>query len=1022
MPSFLQPTMPSSLSVADSPTVARPNVSRPQAKKNDSYEDSVSYAMHPTALFPAATVGRMTAPAKNSSNPDAFLDEYTPKASLPQEEQQQGSPVYSLEAVSIQDPDEDNDQATTKSASTERAASSSVPASNSPWNLAKRSDIVGLGFDYEFDSPVASRRSSGASTLARRVSTGRAGSIDGGKLPSKTMAHRRQSGSKSSFAHLPPSPAAVPPAHLTSASSVVPTVPFPGIGASSSVAAPRSPAAHATSTAGRTPEHATRFSHQSHHSSPSLIAASILRQTRDPDGRDIDMDVAAAADEGTAEALRKLDGLSSPRLSRVFSSSSTPASKDSVPPPVASGSRSRTTSRGAEAGTPRVPTPVRAESEERQHVRRRTKSSASGVSASGSDRDRDRRFVEDDKGSSLLPPSPVRSAGNSPASTSSAVFPSSSIPRSPHLSLTGQHHGHGQSQGESPNSSAAAAHVFAAPSSSSQQRQQQGSRPGSSGYDNNGGDPYSSSSLPSKRGSASSVSLTAASLDSTSGTSFSARSGQSSQVYNGGSGNIIGKTRRSSAGSDVSSMLSSGEARGGFAQDEQDHYHHHFHHHHTSNVNAIPPVPPLPKDWETYTPSSMTMPTAVFTGPGAAGSSSTPTSAQSSPRVPQYAQHQQQQSSGLKGSPHAPEVDTAGTMVFSSNSTSSSNGTSPMPSSSASIKAPRKWSISNAFGGGKSSKSPKSPAIKESASFSDLLSAPGEPTSTSSSGLGFRNRKLSLGGAPGDASGGGRLGRRFAASTNDIVGLATNGSSEPITAPRHHRYSRGSISRSGSKTLLQQQDARTRTTSQSSSSTARAGDAGAGVPSLVTTSPGKSRSSLISPRRTPSGIPFFSRSGGGAAGADTRTSKASTLTGDESQGSAARSVPPSPNPSTDAAGSVEEKSGRKSILGLNFRRSKDKDKDKERDRTASTTTGAQAYKRQTIGTTTNAATMPNTKIPGAKVADEFGRRVSGGMIASASTTSLPVAAATSTRRRGKVRVVHLAKCSSIETFWSNADP
>lgn len=96
----------------------------------------------------------------------------------------------------------------------------------------------------------------------------------------------------------------------------------------------------------------------------------------------------------------------------------------------------------------------------------------------------------------------------------------------------------------------------------------------------------------------------------------------------------------------------------------------------------------------------------------------------------------------------------------------------------------------------------------------------------------------------------------------------------------------------------------------SSSSTAnppKTADSAGSAPSLLATSPGRSRSSLLSPRRTPSGIPFFSRKSSNHATTAAGTSDSPAL--------------PS-SPKSTHSGSQEdrglEKTGRKSILGINL--------------------------------------------------------------------------------------------------------
>ncbi|ORY79331.1 hypothetical protein BCR35DRAFT_97550 [Leucosporidium creatinivorum] len=555
---------------ADSPSATRQPATRPAPRPVSSYEDSsssrsASYAMHPSALFPSTASSQSKATPPKPTSLDDFTNEPTPFAqpNFSRQHQQQHppqSPVYSLEAVSIPDdlsglaepPQETlrHSQLVEETPSAQQFESmalqkrrsmvgtSSAPnsAAGGSWTTtAPAPNVVGLGFDYDSQgaeakggdaSAQAQRRASSgsmqATTHARRSSSGRAYSVDAGataKLPTKTMAHRRQSASKSGFAHLPPSPAA-PVATQALANTGVPIIPFTLPTTTTTAASTSTTAAQPPHTPGRTPDMA-RLSHHSHHSSPSIIAASILRQTRDPEGRDIDMDVAAAADEGTAEALRKLDGLSSPRLSKVFSSG-----------PASTGSRSRTTSRSGDATTP--PALLRRDSEEVK-ARRRTRSST-GASVSALAKDVEQAMMESTSAKPTPRPtsSHTHAPGGSPAPAQSPAFAlasGSQMPRSPLVPSSEPH-----------SSSTARA----------------SSRPGSSG---NGNEVPFPSVSPFKRGSSSSASLAAGtstsasgSHDSTSGTSISG-----SFVATTAAKSSSLKNRRGSVGSDVSSIMGSGE-------------------------------------------------------------------------------------------------------------------------------------------------------------------------------------------------------------------------------------------------------------------------------------------------------------------------------------------------------------------------------------------------------------------------------------------------------------------------------
>lgn len=916
---FTQPANARTIS-SDSNDFSRSTASssRPAGRPVSNYETSSarsfsypSQAMHPSALFP--TTATSQAPHAPST-PTGQINSGKGHDYFSSSTVDEPSPVYSLDAVSVSDDTTDfGDVATRKSQLPEEvphrfestamqqrrsvgAAASAPSSAVGTWTVASENDVVGLGFDYDAKAGSSSndRRTSTSSTSTsnRRASTGRSYSMDG-KTAAKT--HRRQSASKSGFAHLPPSPAASSVAQAFAAStSSAPSLPEPPSFSSQlppSPAAPQTPSASTPGnpiSTGRTPDMA-RLSHHSHHSSPSVIAASILRQTRDLEPG-VDMDTAAAADEGTAEALRKLDGLSSPRMSRVYSSGT------GVVP--GTGSRSRTTSRSGDPGTP--PAALARHDSTESKTKRRTRSSTGGsVGALPKEIESAMLGGTEGRSSSSRSQQPLSlSVGGSPAAPAvpSPTFLSGAstvqLPRSP-LSPSMNTPGHASpSAGRTP----------------SQTRPTSGAT-----FDV----PFPTTSSPFKRASSSSTNLTAGtstslsgSHDSTSGMSFS-NSSFATTVARSSSF----KNRRGSVSSDMSSTQSVGEGsalRAELSDSAGE----------GELARDIPPVPPIPKDWETYRPS-----------PSAASTSS----AQNSPRfdAPRFdagSRRPSEASSYAESttllSPRAAEMEPS----LSSNSISSLG------------RAPRKWSISNAFS---KSRSPKpSSSVKESSSYTDLLEAS------------QRDRKTSFGSHMSEPG----FPRRMAASTNDIVGLANGTDSSSMRS-----LGRSSIRSDKHASTI----ARARTSSQSSSSTARTSTTAApltsvsmaATPSVVTTSPGRSRSSLLSPRRTPSGIPFFSR----------KSSTGSVTT-------------PSPNPEKEKHDSSppDEKSGRKSILGLNFLRnstSRRGDKDKA--------PPSPVFKRQTM------SSVPVTK-PDTRIADEFGRRAS----VAAKTSSLMA-----TRKRGKVRFI-----------------
>ena len=604
----------------------------------------------------------------------------------------------------------------------------------------------------------------------------------------------------------------------------------------------------------RTPDLARHsFSHSNlgHHSSPSVIAASILRQTRDLELDGLD----ASTDNGTSEALRKLDGLgpsSSPRLSKVMPSSSSGGS-----------GRSRTASR--EMGL----SPSRLSVKDGDEARRRRTRSSEGGLVGGDAR--------------KSPSTTLDSASSSPAlgstSPTTPLSPSSTsqISRSPLPPVPAPQHSRHSVQTRSPS----IAHDLPFPSAS-----------------------------PFKRESSSSTNAGAStsateSRDSTSGTSFSGSSIGGSNVARSN------KNRRGSIGSDVSSINSAGDAaimrldpaenRDGF------------------EAAVIPPVPPIPKDYESYRPSA---------------DSSTSNYA-NSPRFGPVRMNSETSSLAESArSPRSSELDVS----FGGAST----GKTP----------PRKWSISGAFG---KSKSPKisSSNIKESVSYSDLSSSVSQP----------RPRLASVSSHLSDPW----YPRRLAGSTNDIAGLASNGSAprSPVSATSPSGL--GARVRQSLRTdkASTSEVPRTRTSSISSGGTATnpRGSVSEPTPSVVAISPGRSRSSLLSPRRTPSGIPFFSRK------------------------SSSNNVVGLASPSVDKA--LPSPEGRRSILGLNFLRSTASRREKEKPLPVATV----------LKRSGGPSTLP---IRTSESVGEFGTRASAG-----STIITPL------RKRGKVSShLHLTRVHS----------
>ncbi|GAA5967172.1 hypothetical protein JCM11641_000461 [Rhodosporidiobolus odoratus] len=943
----------------DSPTIARPAPRQSAGRPLTTYDSpnrpfgGTGSSLYAPPLLPtsssSATISTDAYPAAllnfgNDSTPQSFgpLDFTLPAPS---------SPVYSLDAVSVKEDSpqqrsstevsranlrgsqnlpEETSQATRRTEVGKRresrrksfGAAASVPnsaAAGATWTTGgPGQDVIGLGFEHEINPPLPSssstedaarkRTSAGSTTSAstKRSST-RSLSTDG-----KTSAkqHRRTSTGKGTFSHLPPSPAASVPSHAFAAipSSPAPAVPpisttaFPAANNASTSSAPPTTSSSVSTPSGRTPDHArlSRHSFASHHSSPSIVAASILRHTRDLEGVNVDISQAAASNEGTAAALAKLDGLSSPRMSRIASSSGAGAGGSAGGEP-----RSRKSSRGS-GDVP--PSGVRDSS---QSVKRRARSST-GESGAAMAKDIERAFACESSGTSRsvstnaspVPPTP---ALPSPPIALSAVSPSVPFTKSPLLPSV--------SQMSSATTSRAASRDRLAASTAAIPTEV----------------PFPASS-PDKRGSSSSASMTAGtwtsvSQDSTSATSLGTRSTAS-------------KYRRSSAGSDVSSAPSGNDGR--VSLDRAD----------TTNEADridIPPVPPLPKDWETYRPTTST---------------TSASSAQQSPRFDHGARRPSEASSFAESSgvpsPRAPPLQAFRTTSGSGKGTFESN--LPVAATAPGSAGRRKWSISSAFY--KATKSPKaSPtAMKESTSYTDLQSAANR-----------RERRISYGQHFGETA----LPRRLAASTSDIASLASGKSGhEGSSTSATGSLGRGSIHSGKVPTL-----ARTRTSSQSSVSTTRTAQFAPGPssiptaaasamppPAVVATSPGRSRSSIINPRRTPSGIPFFRK---------TSSSDVSVTT-------------PSPNVDKGDFWPSGEKSGRKSILGLNFLRSGGSKRDKEK----GPLSPPSSSKRSTFSSATSslAGSSSQSSSYNAPLTDEFGRRAS---------LATPKSSSLLTRKRGK---------------------
>ncbi|KAK4058399.1 serine/threonine protein kinase, CMGC, dual-specificity [Microbotryomycetes sp. JL221] len=787
---------PSSMSRRQSqdvmPSMSRKHHHSPRTSQRAVMADASSFTIHPTALFPETTAMLKTPKSAPIGRSSGDLDSFGGGSAA------FGEVERSYDDVTDAGPEEEN-----KFESMAMQNRRSLNVSAIDWTGSTETDITGLGFDYDAahanlvdkDTPRPTtrdpqRRTSTGSTSSRRSSFGRSNSIDA-KLPSKTMAVRRHSTSKASFAHLPPSPAA-PSSYLLGSNEQPPPLPTTGSFQTLNQVV-STPSIH--STPGKTTDSAARYVRQSHQSSPSLIAASILKHSRENDGGHLDVESTAAVDQGTAEALRKLDGLSSPRLSKIAAGSTASSNSQqgnassSAPNTV---SRSRNASRASNPTTP--PAMPRRDSgdEVKSTSRRRARNSIAGPSTRDSLRPQQQQQQDSFRSTGMSSAGGSSSAGSSPAIPHHSPTIASQVQRSPLSS-------HSQASPHIP---------------------QLSSRPGSSHNDS-----MNAVQSTLNRASASSSSVqtgmstsNVGSQDSTSATSFMSGTNRSS---------FSSKNRRGSIGSDGSSIHSWGAVDGVFAprferQDSGGAID-------GESASDIPPVPPLPKDLDSF----RQLPTAA---------SMSSISAYSSPRIDAATDHQRQIE-------RQPSRDVR--------NFEQSNAVEHEPPHHQTRHVPRKWSISGAFS--RSGKSPKSPALPESASFSEL---PGVS----------RERKSSFGGHLSDV-------KRMVSSSNDIVGLAGGHENK-------HRESRS------------------RTTSQSSSSTTKTSNTTTNhnitTPAVITTSPGRSRSSLLNPRRTPSGIPFFSR---------------------KNSSSSSNALPQTPAQQTvEDVVSTDDRSGRKSILGLGFLR------------------------------------------------------------------------------------------------------
>ncbi|SCZ99407.1 BZ3500_MvSof-1268-A1-R1_Chr3-1g05997 [Microbotryum saponariae] len=914
--------------VADRQPLASPQPSAPASARSSSFP---AQPMHPTTLFPSTAGGSNSGsgtPVDTRAIDDARLSKALADVSL------RGTISSSPRVRSTPTTPSITRQ---EAAGTVRSNDSEVPASStstSGVSWPRSEPFVGLGLDYESggtpgrgagevdEQDTLRRRTSSSGRRTSSIGAKTSSSSAEGKSPSlsstprSNTAHRRSlTGKSGAFSHLPPSPAASTAAHALAASTTstsAPPPPAPPFASTSTTTASSGSTTSSHQTAPQTtPGRPTdRLSHQSlssHHASPSMVAASILRQTQKADLGRFDMHEAAAADEGTAEALRKLDGLCSPRVSRVLPAKD--IGKGVPSGSSSSGQRSRQNS-------------LSRRNSEELRIKRRTRNSVAGVLAKEAENeplpgvDAERLSTHPSSEAGTTPTPAVPSPSSLAPTPSMAAL---EAPRSPLVASSGAPEVSSARTGSSASPAAVATHAWPSPATLRTPSHV------STHYDV----PFPSSSPVNRGSSSSTTGGTFTSHESTSAASLSSYSLATTAPRSSSS-----KNRRSSMSSDVSSVPSvTGE--GGDARESAGE---------NDTMRYIPPVPPLPKDFELYHRSPNT-----FT---------TTSSAQNSPRAeapPAPAPNSTRPSESthlLSPGPGHFEFPT---------SARTSTGMSPTSPKMHPPPQPRKWSLSNAFSKA-TMKGSKTSGVKESNSFTDLAATSIRSRKTSTTSRIFES------GLP----------RRMASSSNDIVGLAAS-TSGPNLAQPPPAPSQGSFGRS-SRHLAAIVTSRQRTVSQSSSSIQSS--VSVANPSVIATSPGRSRSSLLSPRRTPSGIPFFSKSSDQAPISATTPSP-------NSEQSPRTSTPPS-----------SKSAGRKSILGFHFLR-KDKDRDAKKD---SKSPASSPLSNATSRRGSTASSVFASAFDEPRVTDEFGRRTSIASTFAKSTSTGP-------RKRGNKQTLSIVNNS-----------
>lgn len=630
------------------------------------------------------------------------------------------------------------------------------------------------------------------------------------------------------------------------------------------------------------------------HHSPAALSHAIVRSTRSSGLEGVDIAAYAAYNESTASALRKLDGISSassPRMSRAVSTSSTrswqgahPACSDATPrkngpkgavPPQdneavvtssSTGPPSSVTSADTRQAKPREYSTGR---ESHDQTAETPVPSTSHLSAGAGNSEGELR-------SSVRKQSLSQSISSSVlAAIATQNLQSISNLTSPQSADTYQ------SQGDDT--------VFVQPSApvSGSTRRSSGQRPPS-----DAAEMPLTPSMSSQRSSSASLAFGtsansyAGSRDSTSATSVS--------VYSSPAAKGPSRSRRGSVSSDVSSVHSTVQDSASTRHDKP-----------TSDATdpadrstreAIPPVPPLPKDYENFAIPAHTDATTL-PALGRDGQGNEANTHLRSPLVAHRSVSLEKPAGprsirNVSGSSMKPSENASLPASPASESTSFSSIVDRVNLNS---KTPTKtkWSLSHALG---ITKSPPLPSSSSASSFASLHTNVSPEVSISLDPVSpVTSRHQHANSSEDRASVASNLPTRKLLSANNMT-LQTSKSSSHL--PR-------GASVPTSATRIRESRQRTDSLSGSSTTTAIGTKAAS---SVVTTSPGRSRSSLLSPRKTPSSIPFFARKPSIAS--VSQMSRIDSMT---------HTVPTSGMVSSYSAPAlIEEKAGRRSILGINL--------------------------------------------------------------------------------------------------------